>query len=239
MSEAASNDVTESSLALLKGQRSHVLFVLSNPNNESGRSAFIEWYRRHYRHRVLLQPGVLSAQHYEQDEADVTRGKYPRLPFRYLGIFELSLDGAEEAADIIDSIASLHREHPVAQAPATWLYYPAVEKVGRAAPIRPSMLTIAFANGVPGQEAEFREWYATRHIRHALNLPLLTSGQSFERTQFQKPGAMEVKFSIIAIYEQVGSTEALIESFNSIDRQLLRFPTMDKTRFTECSYRSL
>lgn len=103
------------------------------------------------------------------------------------------------------------------------------------------MLTLAFANGTPGQETEFREWYATRHIRHALNIPALVSGQCFERTQFQMPGAMNACFATIAVYEQEGSPESIIASFLSLPEGTLRFPMLDRSpgRFAEWSYRSL
>lgn len=224
------------SLTLLDKQRSHVLFVLSHP--QAGHEmAFLQWYRGAYQRAVLDHVGILNAQLYEQHEVDVTGGCHARLPFHYLGLYELSLDGAQAAANLIERITLLHREHPGAQAPATWLYYPASEKVGRTPAARPSMLTLAFANSVPGREAEFREWYATRHIRHALNIPALVSGQCFERTQFQKPGALEAKFHTIAVYEQEGTPEAILQSFASLPKGTLDFPALHTTHFAEWVYR--
>jgi hypothetical protein len=240
MNEATGNDQRELSMALLRQQRSHVLFVLSNakPGSES---AFLDWYRGRYRDDLIDAPGLLKAQHYEQHEVDITLGRYgQRVPFRYLGIYELSVDGAEAASSLIDRITGLHQEQVSAEAPATWLYYPASEKVGRSPPpIGPSMLVIAFANGIPGQESEFREWYATRHIRHALNISVLVSGQCFQRTHFQQPGAMECLFDAIAAYEQVGTAEAFIESHASLPRGTMPFPMLDLSgsRFSEWLYR--
>jgi hypothetical protein len=223
-------------LALLKSQRSHMLFVLSHP--KAGHEAsFIEWYQGVYRQSAMNLGTVLSASHYEQHEVDITQGHHARLPFRYLGIYEISVDGAEAAAGLIEQVILLHQQQPAAQAPATWLYYPASEKVGRPSTALPSMLTIAFANGVPGAEAVFREWYATRHIRHALNIPALVSGQCFERTQFQRPGAMEAKFSMIAVYEQDGTPKDIIESCASLPPETFHFPMLDLTRFAESVYR--
>jgi hypothetical protein len=101
------------------------------------------------------------------------------------------------------------------------------------------MLTIAFANGVPGQETEFREWYATRHIRHALKIPALVSGQCFERTKFQRPGTVEASFSMIAIYEQEGTPEAILDGFALLPDGALHFPMLDRSpfRFAEVVYR--
>ncbi len=230
-------DRPASSLELLATQPSHVLFVLSNPGADE--AAFLEWYQGPYRDVVITIPGVLSVQHYQQHEVDVTRGQFGRPPFRYLGLYELSLDGAEAADRVIETIRLLHQQQVAAEAPATWLYYPASEKVGRSPEDLPSLLTIAFANGVPGEESQFREWYATRHIRHALNVPALVSGQCLERTVFQRPGAAEAAFSTIAVYEQVGSPELMIESFASIPKGTLEFPMLDTSRFAESVYRPL
>jgi hypothetical protein len=222
-------------LSLLTKQRSHVLFVLSNA--KVGReSVFLEWYRGTYHNQVLDDTNVLRGQQYEQHEKDITQGKYPRLPFHYLGLYELSLDGAQQAERLIERVTTLHSQQPAAEAPATWLYYPACEKIGRSPSVHPSPLTLAYANGVPSQENEFREWYATRHIRHAMNITALVSGQCFERTQFQRPGAMEAVFATIAVYEQQDSLEAILESAASLPPDTLRFPMLDRSRFAECVY---
>ena len=229
----------ESSIAALARQRSHVLFILSNPK-QGHETAFLEWYQGVYREEILAQPGVLSLQHYEQHEIDVTQGQYPRLPFRCLGICALSLDGAEQASSLIDRISMLHRQQAAAEAPTTWLHYPVSEKAGRV-PAQPHyMLSLAFANPVAGKEAEFREWYATRHIRHALKIPALTSGQCFERTHYQKPGALENMFQMIAVYEQVGTPEAILASIAELEPAgELDFPTLDLAHFAEAVYRPL
>ncbi len=98
---------------------------------------------------------------------------------------------------------------------------------------------MAFANATPGHEFEFREWYATRHIRHALNIPALVSGQCFQRTEFQQPGALEAGFSLIAKYEQEGTAEAMLASMNSLPDSLFEFPMLDLTRFAESVYRPI
>ena len=226
----------EPSLTLLKSQRSHVLFVLSNPK-PGQEPTFLSWYRGAYRSAVLAAPGVLSAQHYEQHEIDITNGRCPRLPYRYLGLYELSIDGARAATVVIEKLDELHAAQSPAEPPATWLYYPANEKAGQSPNSIPSLLTIAFANGIPGRESEFREWYATRHVRHALNIPALVSGQCFERTQFQRPGSLEAQFSTIAVYEQIGTPEEMLESFASIPVSVFDFPALDVTRFAEAIYR--
>lgn len=90
-----------------------------------------------------------------------------------------------------------------------------------------------------GRTTAFLEWYATRHIRHALNILALVSGQCFERTLFQMPGALEAKFQTIAIYEQAGTPEDILESFASIPSSTFDFPALDTTRFSDWVYRPI
>lgn len=222
--------------ALLPEQRSHLLLVLSQPA-PGGETVFRDWYVGPYR-RTIDATGVLKAQHFEQHEVDITRGKFSRPPCQYLGVYELSLDGAHQAENLIDRITTQHREQPAAQVPATWLYYPVSEKVGGYSGV-PSMLVVAFANGAPGREDEFREWYVTGHIRHALKIPSLVAGQCFERTQFQRSGALEAAYSMIALYEHVGTAQDFIDGHSSLPKGSLPFPSLDlnPSRFAECLYR--
>lgn len=233
--ESTMDSKRAAALSLLRKQRSHLLFVLSNPKARQ-ESAFLGWYRGAFARYMLDQSNVLQGQQYEQHKSDITQGKYPRFPFHYLGLYELSVDGAPEAESMIERITASHSQQPAAEPPATWLYYPICEKVGRFAAVKPSALTLAYANGVPGQEGEFREWYATRHIRHAMNIPALVSGQCFERTLFQRPGAMQAVFAIIAVYEQEGTLEAILEAAAALPPGTLQFPMLDRSRFAECVY---
>lgn len=225
-------------LSMLASQRSHLLIVLSRSKTGHA-SAYHEWYRAAFRSAFAHNPEVLSVRQYRQHEFDITAGRWPRLPFQYLALLEISIDGAEAAMPLIEGIRQAHSEEPSAQEPATWLYYPVSEKVGRTAKNSSSLLTVAFANGLAGQEGAFREWYATRHIRHALNIEALVSGQCFERTQFQRPGAHEAAFATIAIYEQEGSPEAMQKCLYAVPAGTLDFPMMDLNgpRFSESVYR--
>lgn len=233
-------DESASALMLSKGQRSHVLFVLTNARDGHDRQ-FLQWYQGSYLQALANADRVLHARHYEQHDVDITRSRYPRLAYRYLGLLDLVLDGAEQAAGLIERIQRLHHQCEHTEPAATWLYYPVSEKAGRAPASAPSMLTLAFANSIPGREGEFREWYATRHIRHALNIAALVSGQCFQRTLFQLSGALEASFATTAVYEQEGTPESIIESFNSLPEGTLRFPMLDRGpgRFAEWSYRPL
>jgi hypothetical protein len=225
-------------LELLQKQRSHLLFVLSNAKAGS-ETAFIEWYQGAYRKAVARIVAVVHGLHYEQHDVDISQGRYPGLPYKYLALYQLSLDGAEAAEEIIREINTLFAQSTTTQTPATWLYYPVSDKVGRAPQHLPALLTIAFANSIPGREREFREWYATRHIRHALSIPALVSGQCFEPTRFQRPGVCPISYDTIAIYEQDGAPEEIIHSFASLPAGALDFPAMDLTRFAEWVYRPL
>lgn len=231
------SDKSDAERAQLHKQRSHILVVQSHPTT-GHEATFLPWYQGAYRTAVQEIPGVLRVRHYEQDEADITRGRYPKVSFQYLGIYEVVVDGAEAARGIIDRINELHSAQAFARPPATWLYYPASEKIGRSASATPSLI-LAFANGLPGQENDFREWYATRHIRHALTIPVILNGQCFERTLFQQPGAQDAGFATIAIYEQEGSPLDVIESFKTLPKDTLHFPMLDRSRFTECAYRPI
>jgi hypothetical protein len=64
-------------------------------------------------------------------------------------------------------------------------------------------------------------------------------GQCFARTLFQKPGALEAKFHTIALYEEEGAPESIIESFASLPKETLDFPTLHPARFAESVYRPL
>ncbi len=234
-----------SPLALAKNQRSHILFVLSNSLSGEN-SDFLDWYKDDCLHAVAKLEMVVSAQHFEQHEVDITMGNFPPPEFQYLGMYELSLDGADEAKDIIRKIMDSHKMAKKAGPPATWLYYPIGEKVGRSAKTIDPMVTIAFANSIPGSEAEFREWYCTRHIRHALNITGFASGQCFELTNFQKPGSANAIYNTIALYEQEGTPQEFLEFVESLPEEraveltkILKFPTLDTTRFGECFYRPI
>lgn len=228
----------ESSQTLLHAQRSHILLVLSNPRPGAAES-FRSWYLGSYREAAAQLPEVLSGQQYEPHEVDVSNGRYPGLPYRYLALYELSLDGAQAASHTISHVTALHGAENSAAAPASWLYFPASERVGRSPGTLPSLLTIAFANPIAGREQEFREWYATRHIRHALRIPQLVSGQCFERALFQEPGAAEPSYSTIAVYEQEGEPEDMLASIAALPPEALHFPAMDLSRFAEWVYRPL
>ncbi len=239
-SENVDKETQLSPLALTKTQRSHLLLVLSNA--VSGREReFLTWYQQEHQSAMVHLDNILSVQYYERyDEAEE---HYPPPKYRYLGLYELSLDGAEEAEAIIQQITESHHRKNIAEAPATWLYYPICEKVGRSATVSNPVLMVAYANGTLGEEMEFREWYCTRHIRHALNHPSNACGQCFELTRFQQPGSAEPIYRQIAIYEQEGTPKEALDFWYTLSpeeakvfQQKFAFPTVDLTRCGEAYY---
>ena len=221
-------------------QRSHVLFVLSNALK--GHEVQLEqWYQGTYKSEILKMTGLLGVRHYKQEEIDLMGGHYPIIPFKYLGIHDICIDGGQAAEVIIDRITEMHTLNRSSFNVATWLYFPICEKVGRSPRIPRSGVTLAFANGLPGRELEFREWYVTRHIRHALNIAAFVSGQCFERSLFQKTGTLESGFALIAMYEQEGSADSILESIAALPPNTFEFPAIDeeRTRFSESAYRAI
>jgi len=226
------------SLELLKTQRSHLLFLFSSSKADQ-QDQFVDWSRNIFGVVLLGRDGVLSINHFEKHEVDVTEGAYQHIPDDYLSIIELSVDGADQAETIIQEIEKLYKAEPSAGVPSTWLYYPVSEKVGRSAITGEDMLTLAFANPLPGTDQDFREWYCTRHIRHALNVPQLVSGQCLELTGYQRPGARQPNYQMIAIYEQEGTPEAMIQSMGRLPEDALDFPALDLINFAEWVYRPM
>lgn len=221
-------------LDIIKTQRSHLLFLLSNaaPGKDA---AYIQWYRSEFSTLIgKLGEKVLAVQLFRQHEIDVCKDEYQQIPFRYLNIIELSLDGAQQAESLIEKITAMQIKW-LEKELAAWLYYPICEKVGRSANRENSMLTIAFANPLAGKEDEFREWYCTRHIRHALNVSALVSGQCFQLTNYQHSETAP-SYKIIAIYEQEGSPEEMIVAFESLPEETFSFPALDLQHFSEWVY---
>jgi len=228
----------EKSLTLLKKQRSHLLFILSNAHLGL-QSEFVDWSKNNYQKNLQTLDAVLTVNHFEKHEIDVTEGAYEKIDFEYLSIIELCLDGAEQSESIIDMIQQLYEAESSAQQPTVWLYYPVSEKVGRAPIAGKDLLTLAFANPLPGTDLEFKEWYCTRHIRHALNVPELVSGQCLELTGYQKTGSSPPKYKMIAVYEQEGTPEKMIESFQRLPEEIFDFPMLDLVNFSEWVYRPM
>ena len=208
----SSEKIDDCPIEAMKKQRSHNLYVFSNPASQSEQNdAYLDWFMGSFFDKLEMHNIVLSAQHYERQDFDITTGFSRPCNYRYLGIYELSLDGAQEAQGLIECIEDMHQTEQSAGESTCWLYYPISEKVGRTPKTPQQFLGIAFANGLPGHEDQFREWYSTQHIRHALNVPGIVSAQLFERAEFQTPGVTKPNHRIHAIYEQEGTVETLSE----------------------------
>ena len=216
-------------------QRSHILFVITGPR-DGQLGDFQKWLKGTYCEAVSFDHRVLRSRFFAQHSIDITGGQWRHFRSPYLAVHELSLDGAEEAMTLVEMINQLHQSHA---APATWLYSPCCERVGEDAQLAQPMVVVAFATGLPGRQDEFREWYTTRHIRHALNIPCFANGQCFLRTQCQRPGSMKAEFDLIALYEIDDGPEAILESMDRLPKGLLAFPSLDTGRFEESVYQPL
>jgi len=222
----------------LAKQRSHVLVVQSGPVDGQVQT-FLDWYLGRYLAIVEGVPACLEARHYRRHPVDITQGQCRPLPYDFLGLYQLSIDGAEEAESIIALIHAAHESEETAHGVATWLYHPVSERVGSSPADQPSTLTIAFANPVEGRETEFVEWYATRHVRHALCHPMLLSGQCFARSHAQHPGALDASYRMIAIYEQEGAPEEFVAAGQAVPAERFDFPAMRWDRSTMACYEPL
>lgn len=229
----------ETPLMMARKQRSHLLLVLSNAlSNED--NAFLSWYETDYRQAIVDHDNVLSVQHFEKHEIDITAGHYPPPNYKYLGVYDLSLDGAEEANDLMNFIADAHCAGNRAETPAIWLYYPISERVGEPFKIKSQKLILAFATAISGYEDKFREWYCSQHIRHALNIPVLVSGQCFEKTGFQCSKSIAAVSNLLALYEQDGSPQEFLKQVKSLPKKTLEFPPIvDDSCFSEGVYQPL
>lgn len=238
------NENTNNAEALAKQQRSHTLLVFCKTTDEKTET-FLNWFKTDCLHTVAGFNKVLSARHYQEYPFNLS-GNYKPIGFDYLGIYQLSLDGAEDANELINQINALYQNESSTGDIATWLYFPVTEKIGcnhtTPSPSTP-IITIAFANAVKGRDAEFREWYTTEHLRHALLIPALISSQRFELSRCQTPGAMAPDYETIAIYEQDDTPENMIKSAELIDPAKLPevwwSPSGDLERFTEWAYQAL
>ena len=236
------NNIDSSPLVAASKQPSHTLFVLSNALADQ-KGDFVKWYTQSYHQSIAQHDQVLSAQHFARHEVDIMQGRSPAPPYHYVGIYELCLDGAEQAQEIINSVTQSHQQEGSAALPATWLYFPISEKVGRSPEITDPMIALAFANGLSGRESEFREWYCTRHVRHALHIPVFASGQCLERTGFQDPGAASPDYSLICFYQWDGAPQDYFDFIESLSEEdgeeltnLIAFPALDSGRFGEAVY---
>lgn len=197
-------------------QRSHNLYVLSNA--APGRDGdFLTWLQGEQLQSVSALNKVLSAQNFVQHEKDISGGVSKRLGFKYLSVYELTLDGAEQASGVIEPIRQLHDSEASAGEVVTWLYYPASEKVGHDPENQLDFLVLAFGNAVSGKEALFREWYSTEHMRHALILPTMVSGQYFELSAYQQPTTSDPGYATLTVYEQEGTLDELLQGFTQLE----------------------
>jgi len=221
-------------LDLVKRQRNFILLVLSNPAEGQG-EAYKAWFTGPFRALLVAREEVLRARLYQADSVDITIGRFPALPMKHLALLDVSVDHADLAESLIDAIQGAHSKEASAKEAATWLYYPASEKYGLDRGDALTTMAVHYTNPVVGRETEFYEWFVTRMVPHAPIFAPLVSGQRFERTMFQKPGALAADYQTVGLYEQLGPSEQLIESFQKPPTGP-NFDALDVERFTETSY---
>lgn len=221
-----------------KTHRSHLLIVLSNAAQEK-KTEFRKWLKDNGLKGLFFGNQVLCVRSYAMHPVKVNPHS-PPLGFDFLTLFELCIDGTKEAGELISKIRSGFEDLSLAGKIATGLYYPVGEKTGCPGKGDARHITIAFSNPSPGCDHEFREWYTTQHIRHALVIPALLNGQVFEATRFQEGNAMAHDYQTIAIYDMGTTPEALMESIPNIDVSQMAWSKLgDFHRFTECFYERL
>jgi len=222
-------------LEMVKRQRNFILLSLSNPADGQD-DVYKAWFTGAFRDQVLAREEVLRARFYQADSVDITIGRFPALPMKHLAILDVSVDHAELAEPLIDALQTAHANEACANKDvATWLYYPASEKYGLDRGDALTTVAVHYTNPVVGREAEFYEWFVTRMVPHAPIFAPLVSGQRFERTLFQKPGALAADYQTVGLYDQLGPSEQLIESFQKPPTGP-NFDALDVMRFTETSY---
>lgn len=216
-------------------QPSFLLLVLGNA--AAGKDAdFVAWFKDSFTDRLQRLPAVWRARVYARDSVDVTWGRFPLVPMKYLSLVDLLGDGPEAAHSVIDFVQDIYAKEKSAADVATWLYYPVSERYGIARGNIPTAVMIHYTNPVAGKETEYAEWFNTRLLRHAAMFDPLVSGQRFERSLYQKPGALEPTYQTVALYDQAGSSERLIEAFKIPPPDLPDMVSLDTGRFTESAY---
>lgn len=230
------SDLKQHTLDLVStSQPSFLLLVLGNA--KKGQEAdFITWFKGEFRDHMQRQARVIRARTFERDSLDITWGRFPLVPMQYLALIDIGGKGPEDAHAVITTAQEQFAKQKSAADVATWLYYPVSEKYGIDRGNIPTTVMIHYTNAVAGMEAEYSEWFNTRLIRHAAVFDPLVNGQRFERSLHQNPGAIEPTYQTVALYDQAGSSERLMEAFKNPPPDLLDMVSLDNERFSEASY---
>ncbi|MFT3852985.1 MAG: hypothetical protein QM733_09630 [Ilumatobacteraceae bacterium] len=214
-------------------QRSHVLCVLATAS-QGNEAQFERMYLDPaFRAELGQHEAVVDVRVFKRSPVDLSGGMGQSLDFTHLTLLDLRVDGAEDAVPAIDHVAAVHGQSGVAKDPATWLFRPVTEKVGDTGAAPKPLAVFAFTNGVPGKRDEYLEFYATRHIRHALYISTFAGSQLTQKTSFQKPGRLPIDdFECLTCYDLVGTAEELPAGVAAV-RDRLAFPLLDHVRFAE------
>jgi hypothetical protein len=230
------SELTQHALDLVRtSQPSYLLMVLGNA--AAGKEGdFVAWFKSCFGNSLQDLPAVLRARTYQKDAIDVTWGRFRQIPMKYLALVLVLGDGPEDADGVRSFAQEAFAKEGSAGEVAIWLYYPVSERYGIDRGNIPTTVMIHYTNPVSGMEDEYSEWFNTRLLRHAAVFDPLVSGQRFERSLYQKPGALEPKYRTVALYDQAGSSERLIESFKNPPPDLMDMVSLDNESFTEAAY---
>ncbi|KQY72056.1 hypothetical protein ASD39_19065 [Sphingomonas sp. Root50] len=155
---------------------------------------------------------------------------------KYLALVDILGGGPEDAHKVIEFAQNAYATEASAGEVATWLYYPVSPKYGLECGDMPTTVMVHYTNPVAGMEAEYAEWFNTRLLGHAPVFDPLVSAQRFERSMYQNPGALEPDYQTVAVYDQVGPSEQLMEAFKNPPPELLDMVSLDNEHFTESAY---
>ena len=230
------SDLKQHTLDLVSSsQPSFLLLVLGNAK-EGHQGDFTAWFKGAFRDQMQREKRVIRARTFTRDGVDITWGRFPLVPMQYLALIDIGGQGPEEAHAVIASAQDHFAKQSSAAEVATWLYYPVSPKYGIDRGAIPTTVMIHYTNAVPGMEIEYNEWFNTRLLRHAAVFDPLVSGQRFERSLYQNFGALEPTYQTVALYDQAGSSERLMEAFKNPPPDLLDMVSLDNERFSEAAY---
>ncbi|MDQ4117162.1 MAG: hypothetical protein M3235_09390 [Actinomycetota bacterium] len=74
---------------------------------------------------------------------------------------------------------------------------------------------VVLSNPTEGQDAEYNEWYTTKHLDEVVEIPGFVSAQRFRLTDAQLSGFQASSHRYLALYEIEGDVEPALEALHS------------------------
>ncbi|MFE6861846.1 hypothetical protein [Nocardia sp. NPDC057668] len=72
---------------------------------------------------------------------------------------------------------------------------------------------LVFSNAVTGRDAEFNDWYDTKHLADVTAVPGVTGGARYEIAATDIPGQPSPAHRYLAVYELDGEPETVLAEF--------------------------